>query len=393
METIFSNRIQNVPRSFIRDILKVAVSDKVISFAGGLPNKALFPVEALKESTIKVFEKQGQSSLQYAASEGYQPLRAYISEWYKRINSLEVHEKNILITTGSQQGLDLLGKVFINEKDDVIIEKPGYLGAIQAFSMYAPHFNTVTLKDDGPDLTELQKILEQKSPRFFYIVPNFQNPSGISYSDEKRKEIADTIKNHNMFLVEDDPYGQLRFEGESHPGMAYYCPDQTIMLGTFSKTVVPSFRIGWMVAPDHIMEKVIVAKQAADLHTNSFSQMVLHEYLTNHHPENHIKKICDVYGKQCKAMVQAMVDYFPENVTFTRPKGGMFLWVTLPDKMSSLDLFNRAIKKNVAFVPGNPFYIDKKETSDMRLNFSCSNEEQIYTGIKTLSEAIKDSLK
>jgi len=392
MKPIFADRINDVPRSFIRDILKVAISQDIISFAGGLPNRELFPVSELKEASAHVFDKHGKEALQYAPSEGYLPLREYISNYYKTFKNLEVDVKNIIITSGSQQGLDLLGKIFLNDHEQILIEEPGYLGAIQAFSMFRPNFLQIPLQSDGPNLDILESILKDNNPRLFYTVPNFQNPSGLSYSLKKRKHIATLLKVKETFIIEDDPYEQLRFRGENIPGFATFIPEKTIMLGTFSKTVVPSFRIGWIVAPEEIMEKLEIAKQAADLHTNYFSQMVLSEYLLNHQPEKHIETIKEVYGNQCKAMVESIKKHFPKEVHFTEPEGGMFLWVTLPEGFSSLKLFEEAIKRNVAFVPGNPFYINKENTPTLRLNFSCVDKKTIDMGIERLGLAIQNIL-
>ena len=385
----FSDRISDVPRSFIREILKVAISKDVISFAGGLPNRDLFPIENLKEASCKVFDKYGSDALQYSNSEGFIDLRKFIAEWYKNKKGLDISTDNILITNGSQQGLDLLGKIFLNEKDDVIIEEPGYLGAIQAFSVYRAKFHPVKLEKDGLNPEELSYALKYSDSKLMYLVPNFQNPSGISYSEEKRREIAGLIKGKGIYVVEDDPYGELNYSGRKNTGFKHFLPDQTIMLGTFSKTVVPAFRIGWIIAPDEIMDKLIIAKQAADLHTNSFTQMLIYEHLINNNIEDHIKKINDLYGKQLKAMLNCIKEYFPAGVDFTEPEGGMFMWVSLPENCAAMRLFEIAIKQNVAFVPGDPFYTNRKNTNTLRLNFSCVDETTIETGIKRLAGAIK----
>ena len=391
--SIFSDRINDVPRSFIRDILKVAVDESIISFAGGLPNRDLFPVEEIKTAAVNVLEKNGKGSLQYAASEGFYPLRQYIKDWYKRKKNLDIPVKNILITSGSQQGLDLLGKVLLNDNEELVIEAPGYLGAIQAFSMYRPAFIPVSLQNDGINISEFEAVMKKRNPKLIYMVPNFQNPSGITYSQEKRKEITEIVRKNNAIIVEDDPYGELRFEGDPLTGFGNLLPEQSVLLGTFSKTVAPALRIGWIVAPDYIMDKLIVAKQAADLHTNSFAQMILHEYLSLYNPENHIRKIREVYGKQSKAMQDSIKKYFPDSVKVTQPKGGMFLWATLPENISSMKLFEEAIKEKVAFVPGHPFYINKTESNDMRLNFSCVDEATINVGIQKLANSINKILK
>jgi 2-aminoadipate transaminase len=383
----FATRMEGVPRSFIREILKVAISPEVISFAGGLPNKALFPLEELQASAAKLMSGSDRNILQYANTEGYLPLREKIAERYSR-KGLKIDPRNILITNGSQQGLDLLGKIFINEGDAVLMEEPGYLGAIQAFSIFHPRFVTIPLTDEGIDKQILKQKIDTESPRLAYLIPNFQNPSGISYTEERRCEVAEICKGKPLFLVEDDPYGDIRFRGERKNSFYHYLPEQTILLGTFSKTVVPAFRMGWIVAPDDVMERLIIAKQAADLHTDYFTQRLVHQYLSDYDIDLHISQICRAYGKQADAMISAIEQYFPKEVKFTRPEGGMFLWLTLPDGQSAMKLFDLAIKENVAFVPGNPFYVDKTDVNTCRLNFSCSNEHEIEVGICRLAKVL-----
>ena len=386
---LFSDRINDVPRSFIREILKVGISKDVISFAGGLPNRELFPIKELKEATAKVFDEAGMDALQYSNTEGYEPLREYIAERYLLKQGLTVSPENILITSGSQQGLDLLGKTFLNEGAEVIIEQPGYLGAIQAFSVYRASFQPVPLTTDGLNTSIFVDVMKRSRAKLMYTVPEFQNPSGISYTDHTRSEVARILERINIILIEDNPYGDLRFSGKSGTSFYKLLPDQTVMLGTFSKTIVPSFRLGWIVAPYAVMDKLIVAKQASDLHTNYFTQRIIYQYLMDNNSDLHIARIREVYGRQRNAMVESIRKYFPRGVEFTVPEGGMFLWVTLPDGISSMDLFDIAIKQNVAFVPGNPFYTDGKESyNTLRLNFSCSNEIMIDEGIRRLGKSI-----
>lgn len=387
---IFADRITDVPRSFIREILKVAISPEVISFAGGLPNRNLFPVEELKQSAISIFDKAGKEILQYSNTEGYMPLRELIAQQYIIKQGINVSPDNILITSGSQQGLDLLGKTMLNEGEELIIEEPGYLGALQAFSLFRPTFCPVPLTNEGMNIEELSFLLKKSLAKLMYTVPEFQNPSGISYSDRTRKEIAALIEGRQLYIVEDNPYIELRFNNKKPTSFYNLLPQQTILLGSFSKTIVPGFRMGWIVAPNHIIDKLIVAKQAADLHTNIFTQQLVYEYLTHYDNDTHIKQICDVYGRQRDAMVSAINDFFPKNVEYTIPEGGMFLWVTLPEGYSSMELFDLAIKRNVAFVPGNPFYTYAKPYyRTLRLNFSCSDEKTICIGIERLAGAIK----
>lgn len=388
---LFAERIKDVPKSFIREILKVAANPEIISFAGGLPNPDFFPAEEIEKVCSKLIKESGNDIFQYSTTEGYLPLRKYIAARYMEKYGLKVDADEILITNGSQQGLDLLGKVLVNEGENVIIENPGYLGAIQALSVYRPYFIDITMDEDGIDTKELEKAVNTTPVKLFYSVPNFQNPSGITYTEERRKKVAEILKDKNIVFVEDNPYGELRFMGEDIPPVRKYLPNG-IMLGSFSKIVVPSFRIGWIVAPKDIMDKLITAKQAADLHTNYFSQRVIYEYLANYNIDNHIAKIKEAYGKQREAMVNAIEKYFPKEVEYTKPEGGMFLWATLPEGVSSLQLFELAIKKNVAFVPGSPFYANGGGENTMRLNYSCTCEAKIEEGIKRLGEAIKEIL-
>jgi 2-aminoadipate transaminase len=393
MDNIFSDRITDVPRSFIREILKVTLDPEIISFAGGLPNREYFPAAELEKATNKVFRVHGRDIFQYSNSEGYAKLREYISERYLRQHNLEVPVENILITSGSQQGLDLFGKILINDGDGVIIEEPGYLGAIQAFSIYKPSFFPVPISETGIDIEKLRETVTQQKPRLMYIVPNFQNPAGITYSEENRIAVAEILKGTNTILIEDDPYGDLRFRGEGKSSFKNLLPDNTVMLGSFSKTIVPGFRIGWVAATKNIMEKLLVAKQASDLHTSHFTQSIIYQYLIDNDIDAHIKQVREVYGRQCKAMLESIGKHFPAGVSHTRPEGGMFLWAELPEGVTSLDLFNLAIKDKVVFVPGDPFYINKTETRTLRLNFSCVDEETTDIGIARLAHSIRELLQ
>jgi 2-aminoadipate transaminase len=393
MDKVFSDRISDVPRSFIREILKVALDPTVISFAGGLPNRELFPAEELKDATNKVFDIYGRDIFQYSNSEGYLKLREYIADRYFQKKLINIPVENILITSGSQQGLDLLGKILLNDGDDMIIEEPGYLGAIQAFSMYKPTFFPVPVSDNGMDTQKLREIVSSAKPKLMYTVPNFQNPSGITYSQDNRLKVSEILQGTKTILIEDDPYGDLRFVGENKQSFKKLLPDNTVLLGSFSKTIIPGFRLGWIAAPKNIMEKLIVAKQASDLHTSHFIQSIIYQYLKDNDVDKHISKVREAYGNQCKAMLHNIQKYFPSSVTYTKPEGGMFLWAELPQNVTSLDLFNLAVRDNVVFVPGDPFYIKKTRTRTLRLNFSCVDEDTIQIGIQRLGNAIKELLK
>jgi len=373
-------------KSFIREILKVTESPDVISFAGGLPNPRFFPVEEIKEACSRVLKEHGREALQYRTTEGFLPLREQIADRYA-LHGVHVSPDQILITTGSQQGIDLVGKIFLNEGDRVVLERPSYLGAIQALGLYQPKFRVVTLEDEGCDVEELRSQA-LTGLKLMYSVPNFQNPSGISYSVSRREEAAEVLAQTNAVFLEDDPYGELRFRGVRAASMRKFLKDQAILLGSFSKVVSPGLRLGWIAAGAAVMEKLIIAKQASDLHSSSLEQRVVHRYLLDNDLDTHLSRIRIAYGRQRDAMVHMLDTYCPTGVTCTRPEGGMFLWVTLPPGISSMDLFNLAVKENVAFVPGHPFYVDGGGDSTLRLNFSNTDEARIEEGIKRLGRAM-----
>ena len=391
MGSIFADRMSAVHKSFIREILKVTEDPEIISFAGGLPNPRLFPIQELSEAAKKVLDECGPSALQYSITEGHLPLREYVSRRYAK-RGVKVSPEEILITNGSQQGLDLAGKIFLNKGDEVLVERPTYLAALQSFGMYEPVFNSVTLEEDGPDLGSLEDALKGKTPKIFYTVPNFQNPTGISYSRKKRQGVADLLAWQDTVFIEDDPYGELRFKGRDEPSMKNFLGDKAILLGSFSKTVSPGVRLGWICAQDEIMEKLIVAKQASDLHSGGLSQRVVYQFLMDNEIDDHISRIREAYGAQRDLMLKVMEETFHEGVKYTKPEGGMFLWVTLPEGFSSLELFHRAIKEKVAFVPGQAFFVDGSGGNTMRLNFSNSDPERIVEGITRLSKSVKEMM-
>lgn len=382
--------MSKTPRSFVREILKVTEDPKIISFGGGLPNPQSFPVQAISQAVQEVLMENGSDVLQYSTTEGYTPLREYIAQRYSS-QGLDVSADEVLITNGSQQCLDLVGKVFLDKNDLVLLEKPTYLAAIQAFSLYEPQFKSVELLEDGVDLDELEKLLSSNDIKLFYAVTSFQNPTGITYSDQKRKEMARLLKKYETVLVEDNPYGEIRFMGDYIPPVKSYL-DEGILFGSFSKIVSPGMRLGWIVAKEEVMDRLITVKQASDLHSNYFTQRVVYQFLKTNPVDQHIQKIRNLYKKQRNCMIEMMERYFPPEVKYTQPEGGMFLWVTLPEGTSSMELFDMAIKENVAFVPGNAFYADGSGENTMRLNFTNSNEESIEEGIRRLGMAIKKLL-
>lgn len=391
MSNNFARRMGTVHRSFIREILKVTADPEIISFAGGLPNPELFPVQAMDTASREVFAEIGASALQYSTTEGEAGLRSIISQRYAA-RGLEIDPCSILVTTGSQQILDIVAKVFLDQGDTVVIERPGYLGAIQAFSIFEPEFVTVSLEDDGPNLVELEAAFKDGA-KCFYAVPNFQNPSGVSYSLEKRQAVAALLDAYDILFIEDDPYGELRFMGEDLPSVYSFCKHPGILCGSFSKIAAPGFRIGWVVAEREIYDKLVIAKQASDLHTSTVAQAIMRRYMETNDIESHVGLITDRYGRQRECMVEMIKKYFPAEVTITEPEGGMFLWATLPEGVSSMDLFDVAIKQKVAFVPGRPFYVDGSGENTLRLNFSNSDETKIEEGIKRLGQCLNEFLQ
>jgi 2-aminoadipate transaminase len=380
--------MQNVRRSFVREILKATTNPEIISFAGGLPNPKFIPVDPIAEAVQFTLAAQGAAALQYCTSEGHPLLRQWIADQYNAAG-LSVGADQILITTGSQQGFDLLGKVLLDPGDRVIVEDPTYPAALQAWGMYEPVFCPAPTGPDGIDAKRLRKEIESGA-KLVYCMPNFQNPTGSSYSAERRAEVADALRNSSTVLVEDDPYGLLRFSGVALPPIACHLPEQSVLLGTFSKTIAPGLRLGWICAPKQLMEKLVIAKQAVDLHSENLGQWVIHRLVTSGRFEQHLQAIRDAYGRQCRMMIEAIERYLPREVRTTRPEGGMFLWVTLPPGILAADLFERAIQKGVAFVPGRAFFAHGGGENAMRLNFSNSDESRIVEGIRRLAAAMEE---
>ncbi|MFF3103356.1 aminotransferase-like domain-containing protein [Viridibacillus arvi] len=389
MVQIFSDRVLQADSSFIKDILSLTEVEDIISFAGGLPNPISFPMKEFQESINRVLQNSGDKVFQYSGTQGYLPLRQWIADRYKKRFGMDVTADDILITTGSQQGLDLMGKALVNKGDKVAVESPCYLAAIQTFALFEPEFLPISLEDDGLNLEELEATLQNNDVKLLYTVPNFQNPTGLTYSKEKREAIFEIIKKTNTVLIEDDPYGELRFEGESLPYIAGGKTENSVLFGSFSKTLSPGMRIGYLCTKNkELMGHLIGAKQSSDLHTNVLAQYAIYDYLTNNDYEAHISKITALYKQQCDAMISAMEKYLPAHVTFTKPEGGMFLWADLGEGVSSVEVFKRATEKKVAFVPGDPFYTNIKGAGTLRLNYTNSDPETIEEGIKRLASVL-----
>lgn len=386
----YSDSILKTPSSFIRNILKVTDAYDVISFAGGLPNPISFPIDELKQSVNDAIDANGAKVFQYSTTQGYLPLRQYIADKYNiKQSNLNYTADDVLITTGSQQALELISKVLLNKGDGVVIEEPGYLGAIQAFTLREPSFYGVTLETEGLNVEQLKDALIQPNVKMVYTVPNFQNPTGLTYTKERREEVFEAVKDQDIIFIEDDPYGELRFTGEHLPYIAAGKMTNSVVLGSFSKTVTPGMRLGYILTKNHeLLNHVETAKQATDLHTNIFAQYILHQYLTTNEYEAHVEKIIALYKTQADAMLASMEKYFPPYVKYTKPEGGMFVWVTLPEGVNALDKFSEAMEKKVAFVPGNPFYTDKESVNTLRLNYTNATPEIIEKGIKRLAEIL-----
>ncbi len=392
MEKLLSEGIKATPPSFVRGILKAASDPEIISFAGGLPNPISFPQEELLDSMQRIVKTYGSKVFQYAITAGLPELRQYIAERYNRKFGLNLTIDNIIITTGSQQALDLIAKVLLDQGDGVIVEKPTYLAAIQAFSLKQPVFYPVELAEDGLDIGQLEEALKNHA-KFIYTIPDFQNPTGLTYSAQNRKQVYELLKDKEIVLVEDDPYGELRFTGEHLPYIGAGRLPYSILLGTFSKTVTPGMRIGFMISENtELLRYISVAKEASDLHTNIFSQYLIWDYLKNNDLDAHIAKIKALYQRQAQAMMDAMEKYFPSEVRYTKPQGGMFLWVTLPEGISAMELFPKALERKVAFVPGDPFYVGVKGVNTMRLNYTNADCETIDQGIHRLGDLLKELL-
>lgn len=389
IEWKFSERAEQLKSSMIREILKVTQRPEVISFAGGLPSPETFPVERMRAAFDKVLSTTGKTALQYGPTDGFPPLREFIANSLSK-NGAKIDASQVLMVSGSQQGLDLLGKVLLDEGSKAVVETPSYLGALQAFSVYRPELVSVEMDEFGlrPDA-----VAEKgKNARLLYCLPNFQNPTGLTLSQERRIELVETCARMRIPLLEDDPYGALCYRGEPLPKMLSMNPDGVIYMGSFSKVLTPGIRLGYVVAPRPLIKKLEQAKQAADLHTAQLTQMVVHEVIKDGFLDQHIPTIRTFYSGQCDIMLDALSKFFPAGVTWTKPDGGMFIWVRLPKHIDSMALSSAALEQNVAFVPGVPFYAGNPETNTLRLSFVTVSRERIYEGIEKLGKLIASKL-
>jgi 2-aminoadipate transaminase len=379
--------------SMTRRLMHLVADPEVISFGGGLPAWELFPIEQVKEVTISILDSDGPAALQYGTSEGYKPLRQAVADRYRK-RGFDITEDNVLITCGSQQGIDLVSKLFLDKGAIVVVGDPTFLTALQAFSLFQAQCLTVPLDEEGMRVDLLPGILEKNDVKFIYVMPNFQNPSGVTLSLERRRRLVKTAQQYRVPILEDDAYGELCYSGEALPALkALDKGQQVIYLGSFSKVLSPGLRVSALIAPDGVMEKLVFAKQAADLHTDNLAQRIACEFLRRNLLDPHIQVIINSYRKRRDAMLQAMERYFPAGVSWTKPDGGIFLWVTLPQGMDAMELFEKAVQAKVAYVPGSCYYANGGGDNNMRLNFSACNEEKIELGMQRLARVIADNLK
>ena len=379
-----AGRAEKMNPSVIREILKVTEKPGIISFAGGLPSPKTFPIEPFRAACDKVLREDGQAALQYAASEGYAPLREAVAD----LLPWEVDPAQVLITTGSQQGLDLVGKVLIDKDSKILVETPTYLGAIQAFAPMEPSVVGVACDDEGVDIDDLSKKAE--GARFLYVLPNFQNPTGRTMSEARRASLSERAAALGLPLVEDNPYGDLWFDTPPAPTLTSRNPDGCIYMGSFSKVLAPGLRLGYIVAPKAIMPKLLQAKQAADLHTPGFNQRIVAEVMKDNFLDRHVPTIRALYKTQRNAMLAALAREMPAGTTWNEPEGGMFVWARLPEGLEAISLLPTAVEKGVAFVPGAAFYADNADPRTLRLSFVTASVEQINVGIKALAAAIRE---
>ncbi len=397
----FAQRTHRMGSSAIRELLKLTEQPDIISFGGGMPAADIFPIEEFRAACDRVLVEQGPLALQYGSTEGYKPLREMIVRHSARFG-LEVTPDNILITSGSQQALDLLGKILINPGDRILVESPTYLGALQAWAAYGAEYVTVPMDENGMITDALEDAL-RSGPKFIYVLPNFQNPTGSTLSLDRRHKLIELADRYGVPIVEDDPYGQLRYEGEHLPGVVVLDSEfrnssemcyagNVIYLSTFSKTLSPGLRMAWVVAPPDVIRKLTHAKQGADLHTATFNQLVAYEVARGGFLDRHVKHIRDVYRERRDVMLGAMDAYFPPGVEWTHPQGGLFLWGMLPEDVNAADVLKVAIEQKVAFVPGAPFYSSGGGHNTMRLNFSYATPEKIREGISRLGKVLQEKI-
>lgn len=391
----FADRMSLLTGSEIRELLKLTSQPDIISFAGGLPAPELFPVEGIKQAAIKTMDEMGRAALQYASTEGFPALRQKIADRMKAKNNVDTDVDHILVTSGSQQGLDFSARVFLNKDDVVLLESPSYLGAVNAFKACEPRFIEVPTDNNGMKMDELEKILATtENIKMIYVIPDFQNPSGRTWTLDRRLKFMELINKFEIPVVEDNPYGELRFENENMPSLkSLDTKGLIIFLGTFSKIFAPGYRLGWVCAHEDILAKYNFMKQASDLQASTIGQMETNTFLDMYSLDDHVEKIKSVYRVRRDCMLSAMDEFFPKECTWTRPDGGLFTWVVLPEYMNAKELAPQCLEKKVAYVPGGSFFPNGGHENTFRMNYSCMPEDKIVEGIKRIGEVIKANLR
>lgn len=385
-----SKRASGPSSTVIRDLLKLAAKPEIISFAGGLPSPKSFPVEGIEKCAVEVLRTQGAQSLQYSATEGEKALREAVAQ-YETSKGVETVAENVQIVSGSQQALELLGLAFIDEGSTIAVESPTYMGALQAFKMYGPKFLEIPTDEEGlrPDLID-EKF---RGIRFAYVMPTFQNPTGLTISEERRKMLAEKAREYDFWIIEDNPYGDLWYDKKPPLSMRAYAPERTLTLGTFSKILAPGFRLGYITGPKAAIEPMTMLKQSVDLHTATFTQLTAAKYVESGMLEEHMPEVRDLYRTQCRAMLNSLETYMPKEVSWSKPEGGMFIWVTVPDYIDTADLMKEAIDRKVAYVPGSAFYANEPEHNRMRLSFVTVPTDKIVEGVRALAEVIESRIR
>jgi len=391
-ENLLAKRTENMGASAIRETLKVISQPGMISLGGGMPAPESFPMEIINQLCSRVLEIYSSDSLQYGPSEGFAPLRETLTE-YLAEKGVSATSDDIIITSGSQGALDTIGKILIYHGDKIAVEAPTYLGAISAFNPYEPKYISLVTDDNGLVPEALDEMLSETKVKFIYLIPTFQNPTGRTIPLERRRRIADIIIRHNALLVEDDPYNALRFRGTDIPPIKTMAPDNVVYISTFSKILSPGMRLGFCVAPKLIKDWMVLAKQGVDLHTNTFSQAVASEYLAGGYLKKHLPLIVDVYRRKHSAMLTALDKYFPDELKWSRPDGGMFIWAVGPSYLDTEALYWKAIKKNVAYIPGKYFYTEEKKGNNaMRLNFTMADDATLDRAVKILADVLREEM-
>lgn len=386
----YSKRVPADGTDAVGAILQAAADPKIISFAGGLPAPELFPVKEMKAAVDKVFEEHGQEAMQYGAAKGVTALREVIQQHVKKKENVDSELDNVLVTTGSEQALDLVGKAFVDPGDTVLVEQPTYLCALDVFRSYGANFASVEMDEDGMKMDALEEALKANpNTKLIYTVPNFQNPTGRTMTEERRKQLAELAEKYDVYVLEDNPYGEIRFAGQHVPAVKSFDKSGHVLyMSTFAKTLAPGFRLGWLVADKNVVNKLTVLKQSADLHTDNLAQFAVAQFFADNDVDAHVKEISALYGKRKDLMLEGIKKYFPEGVKYTDPEGGMFLWVEVPGVDDTVELFKECLEHDVAFVPGDPFFADGVQPGAFRLNYSNMKEDQIEVGLKRLGAAL-----